>query len=79
MTCSKSSPFRYLMMFCIVMRPMRSGKLDRVGIDLAFLDRLFTVQLTVEGDDLDLRGLACLLQGGVSTKCRRIIDGKKFP
>src|SRR4051812_29172481 len=52
------------------------GELDRIGIELTFLDRLLSFRLAVEADDLDLPGLACFLQGRTGAKSRRVIDGE---
>ena len=54
--------------------PHPVGKLDGIGVDLAFLDRLLAEVLTVEGDDLDLVRLVGLLQRGVCTQRRGIVD-----
>ena len=52
------------------------GMLDRVGVNLAFLDRLFAFRLAVEGDDLHLIGLAGFFEGGERAESRRIVDRK---
>ena len=52
------------------------GMLDRVGVDLAVLDRLLALGLAVEGDDLHLVGLAGLFEGRQRAEGRRIVDRK---
>ncbi len=44
------------------------GELDGVGIELALLDRLLTLGLTVESNDLDLVGLARFFKGGTGAE-----------
>ena len=50
-------------------------ELNRVGVDLAVLDRLLALGLAVEADDQHLR-LACLFERGPGAERRRIIDGE---
>ena len=52
------------------------GELDRVGVDLAVLDRLLAFGLAVEADDLHLVGLAGLLEGGARTEGRGSLIAK---
>ena len=53
--------------------PNLSGKLDRVSINLPVLDRLSAFGLAIEGDDLDLVGLAGLFERGPGPQGGRIV------
>ena len=52
------------------------GKLNRIGVDLAVLDRLFAFRLAVKADDRDLVGLARFFERTTGTERGGIIDGK---
>ena len=52
------------------------GKLNRIGVDLAFLNGLLAVGLAVEADDLDPVGFAGFLDGGDRPQRRGIVDGE---
>ena len=52
------------------------GELDRVGVDLAVLDRLLPFRLAVEADHLHLLRLAGLLDRRDGPERRRIVDGE---
>ena len=51
-------------------------KLNRIGVNLSVLDRLFALGLTVETNDQHLLRLARLLQGRTSAERRRVVDRK---
>ena len=48
--------------------------MDRVGVDLALLDRLLALRLTVEAYQHHLPHLARLLDCGVRAECGRVVD-----